>query len=99
MLAATNRVDMIDRTLLRLGRFDKIVFVPKPDKMTRELILELDVKHKSICYDVNLKMIAEATEGFSAADVSAITNTAISLLLHEYLKKYPIPEEGSKMCF
>ena len=99
VLAATNRVDMIDRALLRLGRFDKIVFVPKPDKMTRELILELDVKHKSICYDVNLKMIAEATEGFSAADVSAITNTAISLLLHEYLKKYPIPEEASKMCF
>ena len=64
MLAATNRVDMIDRALLRLGRFDKIVFVPKPDKMTRESILELDVKHKSICYDVNLKMIAEATEGF-----------------------------------
>jgi transitional endoplasmic reticulum ATPase len=96
VLAATNRVDMIDRALLRLGRFDKIVFVPKPDKMTRELILELDVKHKSICYDVNLKMIAEATEGFSAADVSAITNTAISLLLHEYLKKYPIPEEAAK---
>jgi transitional endoplasmic reticulum ATPase len=96
VVAATNRVGMIDSALSRLGRFDKIVFVPKPDRMTRQLILELDVKHKSVSYDVNLRMIAEATEGFSGADVSVITNTAISLLLHEYLKKYPIPEEAAK---
>jgi transitional endoplasmic reticulum ATPase len=96
VLAATNRVDMIDRALLRLGRFDKIVFVPKPDKMTRQMILEIDVKHKSIGHDVNLRALADATEGFSGADVSAIANTAISLLLHEYLKKYPTPEESAK---
>jgi transitional endoplasmic reticulum ATPase len=96
VLAATNRVDMIDMALIRPGRFDKIVFVPKPDKKTREVILEIYVKGKPIGQDVNMKTISEVTEGFSGADVSAIANTAISLVLHEYLQKYPTPEEATK---
>ena len=96
VLAATNRVDMIDMALIRPGRFDKIVFVPKPDKKTREVILELYVKGKPIGQDVNMKTIADVTEGFSGADVSAIANTAISLVLHEYLQRYPTPEEAAK---
>jgi transitional endoplasmic reticulum ATPase len=96
VLAATNRVDMIDMALIRPGRFDKIVFVPKPDKKTREVILEIYVKGKPIGQDVNMKAIAEVTEGFSGADVSAIANTAISLVLHEYLQRYPTPEEAAK---
>ncbi|HYZ51309.1 MAG TPA: CDC48 family AAA ATPase, partial [Nitrososphaeraceae archaeon] len=96
VLAATNRVDMIDMALIRPGRFDKIVFVPKPDKKTREVILEIYVKGKPIGQDVNMKAIAEVTEGFSGADVSAIANTAISLVLHEYLQRYPTPEEATK---
>ena len=96
VLAATNRVDMIDMALIRPGRFDKIVFVPKPDKKTRQVILEIYVKGKPIGQDVNMKAIAEATEGFSGADVSAIANTAISLVLHEYLQRYPTPEEAAK---
>jgi len=96
VLAATNRVDMIDMALIRPGRFDKIVFVPKPDKKTRQVILEIYVKGKPIGQDVNMKAIAEVTEGFSGADVSAIANTAISLVLHEYLQRYPTPEEAAK---
>jgi transitional endoplasmic reticulum ATPase len=96
VLAATNRVDMIDMALIRPGRFDKIVFVPKPDKKTREVILEIYVKSKPIGQDVNMKTIAEVTEGFSGADVSAIANTAVSLVLHEYLQRYPTPEEAAK---
>ena len=96
VLAATNRVDMIDMALIRPGRFDKIVFVPKPDKKTRQVILEIYVKGKPIGQDVNMKTISEVTEGFSGADVSAIANTAISLVLHEYLQKYPTPEEAAK---
>src|SRR5207244_10665769 len=91
VLGATNRVDIIDRALLRPGRFDKIVFVPKPDRMTRQKILEIYTKGKPLGRDVDLNKIAEITEGFSGADISAITNTAISLVLHEYLQRYPSP--------
>ncbi|HET7147813.1 MAG TPA: CDC48 family AAA ATPase [Candidatus Nitrosopolaris sp.] len=96
VLAATNRVDMIDMALLRPGRFDKIVFVPKPDVKTRQKILEIHTKDRPIGADIDLRKIAEITEGFSGADVSAVANTAVSLVLHEYLGKYSTPEEAAK---
>ena len=96
VLAATNRIDMIDTALLRPGRFDKIVYVPKPDVKTRQKILEIHTKGKPIGRDVDLITIAEVTEGFSGADVSAVANTAVSLVLHEYLAKYSTPEEAAK---
>ncbi|MGN6823016.1 MAG: AAA family ATPase, partial [Candidatus Nitrosocosmicus sp.] len=96
IIAATNRLDMIDTALLRPGRFDKIVFVPKPDLSTRLKILEIYAKEKPITADVNLHRIAELTDGFSGADMSAVANTAISLVLHEYLQKYSTPEEATK---
>jgi len=96
VLAATNRVDMIDPALLRPGRFDKIIFVPKPDKITRQRILEIYTKGKPLSHDVDLNKISEATEGFSGADTSAIANTAISLVLHEYLQRYSTPEQAAK---
>ncbi|MGB6674949.1 MAG: AAA family ATPase, partial [Candidatus Nitrosopolaris sp.] len=96
VLAATNRVDMIDTALLRPGRFDKIVYVPKPDVKTRQKILEIHTKGKPLGRDIDLKRIADVTEGFSGADVSAVANTAVSLVLHEYLARYSSPEEAAK---
>jgi transitional endoplasmic reticulum ATPase len=96
IIAATNRLDMIDSALLRPGRFDKIVFVPKPDIATRLKILEIYAKEKPLTSDVNLQRIAELTDGFSGADMSAVANTAISLVLHEYLQKYNSPEDAAK---
>jgi transitional endoplasmic reticulum ATPase len=96
VIAATNRADMIDTALLRPGRFDKIVYVPNPDKKTRVKILEIHTKGKPLSRDIDLNIIAEKTEGFSGADVAAIPNTAISLVLHEYLQKYPTPEDAAK---
>ena len=96
IIAATNRLDMIDTALLRPGRFDKIVFVPKPDLGTRLKILEIYAKEKPITSEVNLQRIAELTDGFSGADMSAVANTAVSLVLHEYLQKYSTPEEATK---
>jgi len=87
---------MIDTALLRPGRFDKIVYVPNPDKKTRVKILEIHTKGKPLSRDIDLNIIAEKTEGFSGADVAAIPNTAISLVLHEYLQKYPTPEDAAK---
>jgi transitional endoplasmic reticulum ATPase len=97
VLGATNRPDMIDPALLRPGRFDRIILVPNPDSQTRAKILEIHAKGKPIGQDVNIQKIAEMmTEGFSGADTAAIVNTAISLVLHEYLAKYPTPEEAAK---
>src|ERR1051325_1377172 len=96
VLAATNRADMIDPALLRPGRFDKIVFVPMPDKVARQKILEIHSKDKPIGPDVDLVKVAELTENFSGADTSKLCNTAVSLVLHEYLAKYPTPEEAAK---
>src|SRR5437660_3934054 len=96
VLAATNRADMIDPALLRPGRFAKIEFVPMPDKSARQKILEIHSKDKPIGPDVELPRVAELTEGFSGADTSSVANTAVSLVLHEYLAKYPTPEEAAK---
>jgi transitional endoplasmic reticulum ATPase len=96
IIAATNRIDMIDRAFLRPGRFDKMIYVPNPDVKTREKILEIHTKGKPISRDVDLEKIAEKTDGFSSADVSAIVNTAISLVLHEYLQRYPSAVEAVK---
>ncbi|HJU33838.1 MAG TPA: CDC48 family AAA ATPase [Nitrososphaera sp.] len=96
VLAATNRPDMIDTALLRPGRFDRIVFVPNPDRRTRKRILEIYVTDKPIGTDVDLEKIADVSDGFSGADTSAIVNTAVSLVLHEYLARYPTPEEAAK---
>ena len=81
---------------MRPGRFDKIVFVLLPDKIARLKILEIHSKDKPLGSDVNLSRIAELTEGFSGADTSSVSNTSVSLVLHEYLAKYPTPEEAAK---
>jgi transitional endoplasmic reticulum ATPase len=96
IIAATNRVDMIDNALLRPGRFDKIVLVSNPDRGTRERILEIHIKGKPVSKDIDLGRIADLTEGFSGADMSAVANTAISVVLQEYLAKYSTPEEAAK---
>jgi transitional endoplasmic reticulum ATPase len=67
-----------------------------PDKVARQRILEIHAKDKPIGPDVDFAKIAEMTEGFSGADTSAVANTAVSLVLHEYLAKYPTPEEAAK---
>ncbi|AIC15017.1 CDC48 family AAA ATPase [Nitrososphaera viennensis] len=97
VLAATNRPDMVDPALLRPGRFDRIVFVPNPDKTTRKRIFEIYAKGKPIKPgDIDLQRLSDITDGFSGADASAVVNTAVSLVLHKYLSRYPTPEEATK---
>ncbi|MGQ9719600.1 MAG: CDC48 family AAA ATPase [Nitrososphaerales archaeon] len=95
VLAATNRIDMVDPALLRAGRFDKLVYIPMPDKAARRTILEIHAKGKPLI-DVDLGKVTEATEGFSGADLAAIINTATSLSIQEFISKYPNPEEANK---
>ena len=90
VLAATNRVDMIDPALLRPGRFDKIIQIPMPDRDSRKRILEINSKRIDVIDEhVDLDRIAEMTDGLSGADVGSIANTAVSLVIHEYLDNHP----------
>ena len=94
VLAATNRADMIDPALLRPGRFDKIIQIPLPDKESRQRILEINAEEIPFEKDpnspdyVNFSKLAEASDGFSGADVAAIANTAVSFVIHEHLDKF-----------
>ncbi len=95
VLAATNRADMIDPALLRPGRFDKIIQIPLPDIESRKNILRISAKEIPIISKagdierVNFDKLAELTDGLSGADVAAIANTAVSLVIHEFLDKHP----------
>ncbi|HLQ03408.1 MAG TPA: AAA family ATPase, partial [Nitrososphaerales archaeon] len=96
VLAATNRIDIVDSALLRAGRFDKVVIIPMPDKGARREVLKIHMKGKPIAKDVDVETLVDITEGFSGADIAAIVNTAVSLVLQEFLSRYPKPEEAKK---
>ena len=70
IIAATNRPDVLDPALLRPGRFDRQVVVSNPDIIGREKILKVHVKKIKMAPDVNLRIIARGTPGFSGADLS-----------------------------
>ncbi|MDA8052604.1 MAG: ATP-dependent zinc metalloprotease FtsH [Deltaproteobacteria bacterium] len=79
LIAATNRPDVLDPALLRPGRFDRQVVVPKPDIKGREEILKVHVKDVPLDKDVDLKVIARGTPGFSGADLANMVNEAALL--------------------
>ena len=76
VLAATNRPEMLDKALLRPGRFDRQVTIPAPDLKGREEILKIHAKDKKIAEDVSLYNIAEDTAGFTGAELANILNEA-----------------------
>jgi cell division protease FtsH len=79
LIAATNRPDVLDPALLRPGRFDRQVVVPNPDVVGREKILRVHMKKIPLADDVNPKVIARGTPGFSGADLANIVNEAALL--------------------
>ncbi len=76
VLAATNRPDILDPALLRPGRFDRTVYVPKPDVRGREAILKVHTRNLPLADDVDLKVIARSTPGLTGADLANIVNEA-----------------------
>lgn len=76
VMAATNRPDVLDPALLRPGRFDRQVVLDLPDIKDRQAILEVHAKNKPLAKDVNLRIIAERTPGFSGADLANLVNEA-----------------------
>ena len=86
VLAATNRPEMLDKALLRPGRFDRQIIVSTPDAKAREEILKLHGKNKKFSEDVDLKDIAKNTSGFTGAELSNILNEAAILATKENKK-------------
>ena len=76
LIAATNRPDVLDPALLRPGRFDRQVVVPNPDIVGREQILKVHVRNVPLAPNVDLKVIARGTPGFSGADLANLVNEA-----------------------
>jgi cell division protease FtsH len=87
VMAATNRSDVLDPALLRPGRFDRRVMLDLPDRRDREEILNVHSDKKPFGEDVNLKVIAERTPGFSGADLFSLMNEGAILAARENRKK------------
>ena len=87
VLAATNRPDVLDRALLRPGRFDRQVVVDAPDIDGRQAILKVHVRGKPLAREVDLRRIAQATPGFSGADLANAINEAALLAVRKHEKE------------
>ncbi len=92
VLAATNRADVLDKALLRPGRFDRRVEVPYPDLYSREEILKVHAKTVKISADVDMKKIARGTPGFSGADLANLVNEAAILASRESKAKVTLED-------
>ena len=92
VLAATNRPDVLDKALLRPGRFDRQIVVGSPDVKAREQILEVHSRKKRLAEDVDLKIIAKNTSGFSGADLENVLNEAALLAARRNLTEIGMKE-------
>ena len=81
VMAATNRVDILDPAILRPGRFDRKIMVGRPDVKGREEILQVHAKDKPLAEDVDLKQVAQTTAGMTGADLENLMNEAAILQL------------------
>jgi len=93
VLAATNRLDLVDPAILRSGRFDLIFELPLPDRKTREEILKIHTKHKPLASNVDLNRLAEETEGRTGSDIEFICRKASMFAVREYIEHNSV-EEG-----
>ena len=100
VLAATNRRDILDPALLRPGRFDRQVYVGRPDIKGREEILRIHVRNKPLAEDVDLKVVAQSTPGFTGADLENVVNEGALLAArrgHKFITKGDLQEAVIKV--
>ncbi|MBP2029865.1 transitional endoplasmic reticulum ATPase [Methanohalophilus levihalophilus] len=93
IIAATNRPDRVDPALLRPGRLDRLIHINIPDKAGREQIFRIHSKGKPLAEDVDLKSLAEMTEGYGGADIDAICREASMLAIRETVEQGKSREE------
>ncbi len=100
VMAATNRVDILDPAILRPGRFDRKITVTKPDVGEREAILKVHARNKNMGSDVNLKRVAQTTAGFTGADLENLLNEsaiAAAVANRAYINQKDIEESFTKV--
>jgi len=85
IIGATNRLDIVDEALLRPGRFDRIIKVPNPDTKGRQHIFKIHTKKKPLANDINIAKLVELTDGFSGAEIAAVSNRAAITALKRYV--------------
>lgn len=96
VIGATNRPDIIDPALLRPGRFDRILYVPPPDRESRLQIIKIHTEKKPLDQDVNIEVLADKTDGYTGADIASLSSAAVMLALREHITKYPDSKEAEK---
>jgi len=96
VIAATNRLDIVDPALLRPGRFDRLLSVPVPDLDARKDILKIHLEKKPLADDVKIAVLAEKTEGYSGADLAALANTTSMLVIKEHITKSKTLEKAKE---
>jgi transitional endoplasmic reticulum ATPase len=94
VIAATNRPDIVDPALLRPGRFDRLLYVPPPDKESRLQILKIHTKKKPLDKDVNIEQLAGDMNGYTGADIASVASAAVMLALREHVAKYSDAKEA-----
>ncbi|MGC9071581.1 MAG: AAA family ATPase, partial [Acidilobus sp.] len=90
VLAATNRPDILDPALLRPGRFDRLIYVPPPDKQARKEIFKIHLRKVPLASDVDVDRLADLTEGYTGADIAAVVREAAFMKLREKLEAGPV---------
>ena len=96
VIGATNRPDIIDPALLRPGRFDRLLYVPPPDRDSREQILKIHIKKKPLDETVDIGKLADQTDGYTGADIASLSSAAVMLALREHVSKYKDPKEAEQ---
>jgi transitional endoplasmic reticulum ATPase len=94
VIGATNRPDIIDAALLRPGRFDRLLYVPSPDRDSRIQIIKIHTKKKPLADDVNIEKLADHTDRYTGADIASLSSAAVMLALREHISKYKDPREA-----
>lgn len=85
IIGATNRLDIVDQALLRPGRFDRIIEIPRPDVHGRRHIFGIHTKKKPLAKDVDLSKLVEITDGYTGAEIAAVCNRAAITALKQYI--------------
>jgi transitional endoplasmic reticulum ATPase len=96
IIGATNRPDIIDAALLRPGRFDRLLYVPPPDKEARTQIFKIHTSKKPLAGDVNIDTLASQTEGYTGADIAGLASAAVMLALRQHIEKYNDPKKAEE---
>jgi transitional endoplasmic reticulum ATPase len=94
VLAATNRLDLVDPALLRSGRFDLLFELPAPDEQTRMEIFRIHTKHKPLSEEVDLKELAKQTDGRTGSDIEFIARKASMFAVRQYIEGGPPSEKA-----